>query len=603
MAGRQTLRTFECAVSPPGEDDVSGGQSRVLVVEDDLDHAELVQRTLERQSFAVTVVGDGFACLQAVETTAYSVILLDYSLPRVNGLEVLAELRKREISVPIVMVAGQGEEHLAIEVIKAGGMDFVVKTSGYFEALPTVLHKVLEQYALARENRSLHQETERRLRDAEALVELARTLTSTLDLKALINQIGQAAARACGMERCTIFAYQDGCARPLISQFADGRVDHDLLRALQAAESRWVEELPFLAETLQRRDAVVMNGLGPDALFRSSTIPVSARALLTLPLLRQDTVTGALVLDRSTNAEPVTASQIIHGTMVARHVALALENANLHAETQRAMTELVTELKEAQDPLVRGETLRTLRELASGAAHQLNNLLAIISGRAQLLLRTVDQGTVRRPLEIIDRASRDGAEVVCRIQQFIRQHDGDLSIASAVEQGTTAAIRRPPMIEPGAVLAPTRRVSTGSRLRVLLIDDELDVRETLAEQLEAEGFLVHQAADAVDAIAQLERGAAVDLVVTDHGMPGTTGAELARIIKHRWPHLPVGLVTGWSEVMSSAPTIEQGVDFVLGKPVSIERLLDAIVLVCGSAPGRGPASEVLRTGQSDRDGG
>lgn len=402
MAGQETLPTFECAVPLRGEGNVIGGPGRVLVVEDDLGHAELVQRMLEGQGFAVTVVSDGSACLQAVETTAYSVILLDYSLPRMNGFEVLTELRRRETSVPIVMMAGPGEERLAIEVIKAGGMDFVVKTTGYFETLPTVLHKVLEQSVLARETRSLHQETERRLQDAEALV----------------------------------------------------------------------------------------------------------------------------------------------------------------------------------DRLVRGETLRTLRELASGAAHQLNNILSVISGRAQLLIRMVDQEPVRRPLEIIDRASQDGAEVVRRIQQFIRQHDGDLSTISAVGQGTPAPIRRPPMSELGDVLAPTRSASTGSRLRVLLIDDELDVRETLAEQLEAEGFLVHQAADAVDAVAQLERGAAVDLVVTDYGMPGTTGAELARIIKRRWPHLPVGLVTGWSESMSSAPTIDQGVDFVLGKPVSIARLRDAVDLVC-----------------------
>ena len=233
-----------------------------------------------------------------------------------------------------------------------------------------------------------------------------------------------------------------------------------------------------------------------------------------------------------------------------------------------------------------------LRELASGAAHQLNNLLSVISGRAQLLLRVVDQGPVQRSLETIDRASQDGADVVRRIQQFIRQHNSDLSIVSARGQGMPAPVRRPPMTEPGVVLAPTRRVSTGSRLRVLLIDDEIDVRETLAEQLEAEGCLVHQAADAVDAIAQLERGAAVDLVVTDHGMPGTNGAELARIIKHRWPHLPVGLVTGWSESMSSTPTIEQGVDFVLGKPVSIARLLDAVVLVC-PARGNGHGSACL----------
>lgn len=576
MADGQLVWTFESAVPPPGEGDVDGRGSRVLVVEDDRNDAELVQRALERQGFEVTVVGDGFACLRAVETTDYSVILLDYSLPRVNGREVLAELRKREISVPVVMVTGQGEERLAVEAMKAGGVELVVKTSGYLVALPAVLRRVLEQYEFAGENRGHRRETEQRLRHAEALVELARTLASTLDVKALINQIGQAAARACDMERCTIFAYEGGWARPLISQCADGRVDHEVLRACQAAESRWAKELPFLAEALQRRDAVVINEFGPEGPFKSSIVPVPVRALLTVPLLRQDTVTGALLLDRSTNADPVTAGEIVHGKMVAGHVAVALENANLYAETKRAMTEL----KESQDRLVRGETLRALGELTSGAAHHLNNLLAVVSGRAQLLLRMVDQGPLRRPLEIIDRASRDGAEVVCRIQQFIRQHDGDLSIASAVGKSTTATIRQPPVIEPGAVLEPTHRVGTRNRVRILLVDDELDVRETLAEQLEAEEFLVHQATDAVDAVAQLEGGAAVDLVVTDHGMPGTTGAELARIIKQRWPHLPVGLVTGWSEAMSSAPATEQGVDFVLGKPVSIERLLEAVVLVC-----------------------
>ena len=273
---------------------------------------------------------------------------------------------------------------------------------------------------------------------------------------------------------------------------------------------------------------------------------------------------------------------------------MAVENAKLNAETQRTMTEP----KEGHDHLARGDELRTLRDLASGAAHQLNNLLAVVSGRAQLMLRMVDQDPLRRPLEIIDRASRDGAEVVRRIQQFIRQHDGELSIASAAGKCTTATIRQAPVVEPGAVRAPTR-VSTCSHLRILLIDDDLDVRETLAEQLEAEGVLVHQAADAVDAIAQLEGGAVVDLVVTDYGMPGTTGAELARLIKDRWPHLPVGLVTGWNEVMTRAQATEHGVDFVLGKPVRIERLLDFAALVCPLRISRHESRSGLRS-PSDR---
>jgi signal transduction histidine kinase len=64
------------------------------------------------------------------------------------------------------------------------------------------------------------------------------------------------------------------------------------------------------------------------------------------------------------------------------------------------------------------ETLRALGELAGGAAHHLNNLLTIVVGRIQLMRRSVREEKLARPLEIIERAAKDGAEVVRRLQQF-----------------------------------------------------------------------------------------------------------------------------------------------------------------------------------------
>lgn len=63
-------------------------RTAVLVVDDDLDHAELVRRTLERHDSALEIahVADGPACLVALEHKRYAVILLDYSLPRMTGL-------------------------------------------------------------------------------------------------------------------------------------------------------------------------------------------------------------------------------------------------------------------------------------------------------------------------------------------------------------------------------------------------------------------------------------------------------------------------------------------------------------------------------------
>jgi len=95
-------------------------------------------------------------------------------------------------------------------------------------------------------------------------------------------------------------------------------------------------------------------------------------------------------------------------------VSLAAENSQLY----RAAEQALADLKATQERLVRGETLRALGELSSGAAHHLNNLLAVVTGRTWLLLADPEIGRFRRPLEIILRASADGAEVVRRIQEF-----------------------------------------------------------------------------------------------------------------------------------------------------------------------------------------
>ena len=392
----------------------------VLVVEDDVDQAELVQRTLERQSFRVTVVGDSAACFQAVAGDRYSIILLDYSLPRMNGLEVLTALRARGVCAPVVMITAQGDERLAIESMQAGGMDFVVKTSGYLAALSTVLRKVLTQHDLALENERLHRETRQRLRDAEALVDLSRTITANLDLEVLLGVIGQAAARACDMDRCSIFECRNGRARLLVSQRAGGALDAELAASFRDERARPVAELPFLAAAFARGDAVVIEDASRDPRVPAD-LGFRANTVLVLPLARQATATGALVLDTAAGDGPVAAARVVLATTVAGHVGLALDNARLYEETQRTLAHL----EEAQDRLVRGETLRALGELASGAAHHLNNLLAVIVGRSQLLLRSGKAPDARRPLEIIERSALDGAEVVRRIQQFSRTREAD----------------------------------------------------------------------------------------------------------------------------------------------------------------------------------
>ncbi|MBI4607809.1 MAG: GAF domain-containing protein [Candidatus Rokubacteria bacterium] len=142
---------------------------------------------------------------------------------------------------------------------------------------------------------------------------------------------------------------------------------------------------------------------------------VGARAFLGVPVKVGERVVGVLSI-RTKREEGFSREDLALATAFASQAAVALENARLVKSLQQA----VDDLKAAQDHLVRGETLRAVGELASGMAHHLNNLLAVVLGRTQLLLRKLEDPEMRRSLEIVERAALDGAEVVRRVHGFGR---------------------------------------------------------------------------------------------------------------------------------------------------------------------------------------
>src|SRR5207302_9161148 len=90
----------------------------------------------------------------------------------------------------------------------------------------------------------------------------------------------------------------------------------------------------------------------------------------------------------------------------------------------RRLQGLGAPLKATQAQLVRGETLSAIGKLASGMAHHLNNLFAVILGRLETLLVKVPAQEARRYLEIVQRAAQAVAEVARRVQRFSRWQPG-----------------------------------------------------------------------------------------------------------------------------------------------------------------------------------
>ena len=124
--------------------------------------------------------------------------------------------------------------------------------------------------------------------------------------------------------------------------------------------------------------------------------------------------------------------------------------------------------------------------------------------------------------------------------------------------------------------APPRRRGP---LRILLVDDQPEVRRALGEMLASAGHTVVTAAGGSEALHLLEGDAAIELVVTDLVMPGMTGWELAAAVKVRRPALPVGIVTGWGDLPHAESGAHSAVDFILAKPVMLDALHEAIARV------------------------
>ncbi|MGA1870978.1 MAG: response regulator [bacterium] len=138
---------------------MKGANLKILLVEDEPIHAKLAQRELTSFDKSVNIhhVMTAEECLDWLENNnEYDLIILDYSLPQKNGIDVLKEIKHRYKSPkPIIMVTGHGNENVAIEALKLGAADYIIKTEDYLKRLPYVVKECIERVTLTKEKEQL----------------------------------------------------------------------------------------------------------------------------------------------------------------------------------------------------------------------------------------------------------------------------------------------------------------------------------------------------------------------------------------------------------------------------------------------------------------
>lgn len=159
-------------------------------------------------------------------------------------------------------------------------------------------------------------------------------------------------------------------------------------------------------------------------------------------------------------------------------------------------------------------------------------------------------------------------------QGIVQRHGGELTFHSVEGQGTTATIALP-VARQSEIISAIEQVEQRYAGTILVVEDDTLLRQVLRRTLERAGHRVFDAATGSEALRLLERQP-VDVLITDLGLPGMSGWDVARAARQLLPEVRVLLTTGWGERLAAEDAQRSGVMEILPKPLEQRTLLDAV---------------------------
>ncbi|MEW5701209.1 MAG: ATP-binding protein [Candidatus Zixiibacteriota bacterium] len=202
------------------------------------------------------------------------------------------------------------------------------------------------------------------------------------------------------------------------------------------------------------------------------------------------------------------------------------------------------------------------------------------------LLSVTDEGTGMTPEEIgkvfspfyTTKGSQGSGLGLAVVHGVVTRHHGHIRVESTVGKGSRFVIELPATDQ--TVTEPAiKTAATGAHgRRVLLVDDDTTILDVIGEALRAAGHDVDAIDNGARALGAMRDGR-YDVVVTDLGMPGVTGWEVARAARDMTPRLPVIIISGWGAQIDKKQLSDCGVDALLAKPFRLEQIRETVARV------------------------
>lgn len=388
----------------------------VLIVEDDADHRALMARRLSDEGIPVVEAASGEEALERLD--GVHLVLLDYRLPRATGLDVLGQMRAHPNPPSVVMVTGMGSERVAVDVLRAGAVDYVIKDTGYLDTLVSVVERAWRHHELA--------VRARRLQD------LALMVASATDRHVLFREVLDGARELLGVDASGLYLEREEGLR-LAATSADDARDRLL------ATSEVGEDV---------RGARLAGGV----------LARPGRMVVCLPAEGGETA-GAIVVVAG-GGRAFTPAEVRLAQTFAAFAGTALRHLD-RLELERALA----------DELQR--TLDHRRNFEASISHELRTPLTCITGFGHTLIKRWERLTEEERRELVERMHRHGLELWDLVNQLldvaaeergrleVELEDLDLpEVVAATIQGLTPLIgdRRVEVLVPGVRVKADRRL-------------------------------------------------------------------------------------------------------------------------------------------------
>jgi PAS domain S-box-containing protein len=189
--------------------------TRVLVVDDEKDIRDGSQRILARAGFSVLATDRGDTALEILESDPVSIVLLDLKMPGIDGMEVLARIRRQPAPPLVIVITGFATVETAIEAMKCGAYDFIPKPFDP-EQLRIVVNRAEEKIRLEREAAALDAERKRTLTDLGTEKSRLRTIVESLPNGVLVtNADASVVLMNPAFRQLVGLSFEDGIGKPI----------------------------------------------------------------------------------------------------------------------------------------------------------------------------------------------------------------------------------------------------------------------------------------------------------------------------------------------------------------------------------------------------